>query len=136
MVDVLRFQVGRGQDVVGAVAELAAGSVSVVLRRLFAVHAGRILGLLVAVAQAAIHRGEFFGMRNFLDVAMAGGAFQVGVGRCLEGGRVEGRRHSGLPLAGARTGIVATGAVLVGGCGGLLAGEAGRQGGRDGSDPE
>ena len=84
-----RLQVGRGQDVVRAVAELAAGSIGVVLGRLLAVDAAGILALLFAVAQAAIDAGQLFRMRNFFDVAVAGDAIQGGMGGRFQGGRVE-----------------------------------------------
>src|SRR5258708_632785 len=46
-----RLQIRWRQDVVGSVAELAAGRVGIVLRRLPAVNAGCVLGLLIGVAR-------------------------------------------------------------------------------------
>lgn len=59
----LRFQVGRGQDVMrrrGDVAEFAARSIGVILRRLLPMDAAAILAELVAVAEAAIDLGPAF----------------------------------------------------------------------------
>ena len=63
-----------------AVAELAVGGVRVVLRRLLPVDAGGILALFFAMALAAIDGSQFFRMRHFLDVAVAGDAIEGGMG--------------------------------------------------------
>ena len=112
------------------------GGIGVVLRRLLPVDAAGILALLFAVAQAAVDRGQLFRMRHLLDVAVAGDAIEGGMGGRFQGGRVEARRHSGLALPDARTGIVAAGTVVGMRLRRLLAAEAGGQEGRNGSEPE
>ena len=119
-----------------AVAELAAGSIRVVLRRLLAVDAGGVLALLFAVAQAAVDAGQLVRMRHFFDVAVASDAIEGGMGGRFQGGRVEGRGHSGLAFPDTRAGIVAACTVLGTQLRRLLAAEAGDQKGRNGSEPE
>ena len=136
MVAVGRLQVGRGQDVMRAVAELAAGSIRVVLRRLLAVDAGAVLALLFGVAQAAVDAGQLVGMRHFFDIAVASDAIEGRMGGRFQGRRVEARRHSGLAFPDTRAGIVAACAVLGMRLRRLLAAEAGGQEGRNSSEPE
>ena len=134
-----RLQIGRGQDVMRSMTELATGGVRVVLCRLLPVDAGGILALLVAMATGTIDSGQLLRMGHCLDVAVACDAVQGGVGGRLQGGCVEARGHSRLARPDARTGIVTAGAVL-----GtwwcrwrrLLAAQAGSQQGRDGSEPK
>ena len=97
----------------GAVTLFAAGSVGVALSSPLAVDAGGVLGLLIGMAQAAIHAGELFGVGNLFDVDVAGDAFQRGVRRGFERGGMEAGRHTGLAPADAGPGIVTTGAVFV-----------------------
>jgi hypothetical protein len=78
-----RLHVGRGQDVMRAVAELAVGGIRVVLCRLFPVDAGGILALFFAMTLAAIDGSQLLRMRHFLDVAVAGNAIEGGMGRRL-----------------------------------------------------
>ena len=68
--------------------------------------------LLLAVALAAIDLGQFFGMRHFFDVAVAGDALERGMWGRFQGRRVEARGHSGLAFPDTRAGIVAAGTVL------------------------
>ena len=131
-----RLHVGRGQDVVRAVTELAVGSIRVVLRRLPAVDAGGVLALLVAMAQAAVDAGQLFRMRHFFDIAVAGDALEGRMGGRFQGGRVEARGHSGLAFPDARSGIVAACAVLGMQLRRRLAAEASGQQGRNGSEAE
>jgi hypothetical protein len=58
------------------------------------------------------------------------------MGRRLQGGRVETRRHSCLAFANARAGIMAACTVLGTQLRRLLAAETGGQQGRNGSEPE
>src|ERR1019366_5550745 len=66
-----RLQVGRGQDVMRAVAELAAGSRRVFLRSLLPVAAGGILFLLFGGPPAAINAGQLVRVWHFFDIAVA-----------------------------------------------------------------
>ena len=131
-----RLQVGRGQDLMRAVAELAAWSKRVVLRRLLAVDAGAVLALLFAVAPAAIDAGQLVRMGHFFDIAVAVHAFEGRMGGRFQGSRVEARRHSGLAFPGAGAGIMAARAIVVFWRSRLLAAEAGGQQGRNGSEPD
>ena len=68
----------------------------------------------VGVAHAAIDRLELFGMGKLLScqISVAGGALECGVRRGPQSRRVEGRRHSRLPLACAGSGFMAAHARL------------------------
>jgi len=116
------------------VAELAIGRVSVILGRLLAVNAAAVLGLLVAVAGAALHLGQLLRVWNFFNVAVAIGALESGVGGCLQSGSIEAGRNSRFPLAGSRTGVVATGAIVRMQLRDLLCREAARDHDRDHGD--
>ena len=95
-----------------------------------AVQAFRVLLLLVRVTGSAGHRLEFLGMGEFLllQVAVAGNAFYVGMGRGTQRRRVERWRHAGLPLARTAACFVAGHALLSprGNCG-LLSGREARR---------
>jgi hypothetical protein len=98
--------------------------------------AGGVLGLLVAMAQAAIHAGQLLRMRDLFDIHVAGDAFEGRMGGRFQGGRVETRGHSSLAFADAWAGIVAARTVLGMQLRRLLAAEGGGQQGRNGSEPE
>jgi hypothetical protein len=71
-----------------------------------------ILPLFVGVATTAVDRGELLGVRKVLfagEVRVAIGAFQCGMRRRTQSGGVERRRNSGLALARAAPGVVASG---------------------------
>jgi hypothetical protein len=93
-------------------AELAAGSIRVVLRRLLPMDAAGILALLLTVAKAAVHRRQLFRVWHLFDIGVACDAFNSGMRGRFQGGRVEARRYAGLALSGTRAGIVAAGTVV------------------------
>jgi hypothetical protein len=92
--------------------------------------------LFLSVAGTAVDFFQLLGVRNLLDLAVAGYATEGGMRGRLQGGRIETRGNSRLPLPGARPGIVAAGAVLGAQLRRLLAAEACRQHDRNGSEPE
>jgi len=96
----------------GAMAELAVGSVRVVLRRLLAMDAGAVLALFSIVAEAAVDAGQLFRMRHFFDVTVTSHAFQSGMRGRFQGGQVKARGRSGLPFPDTRAGIMATCTVI------------------------
>ena len=111
------------QDVVRAVARLAARGGGVAGRRPPAVHALDVLLLLVPVAGPAVDLRQLVRVRKLLHVAVARGAVEVGVGRGLQGRGVEVRGLARFSLARARSRLVAGGAIFGGRRRSLLAGE-------------
>ena len=90
--------------------------------------AGCVLLLLGGVARAARHGRKFVRMRYFLDIGVAGGTVDSGVGGCFQGCGIVPGGHAGLPPAGTRPGIVTPGAVFRFERGCLLASESGSEG--------
>jgi hypothetical protein len=74
-----RLQVGWSQNVVRAVAQLATGRVGIRLGCPLTVDAGLVLVLLFTVTLAAIHPRQLVRVRRFLNIAVAGNAFERSV---------------------------------------------------------
>ncbi len=100
------------QNVVSPVATLAVRGHLVAPRRSLPVQTGVVLGLLVGMARATIHRGQLLGMGKLLlgQLTVATGAFQRRVGRSGQTCRIDLRRYSRLPLPAAGANLVASGA--------------------------
>src|SRR5208337_5682705 len=96
-----RTGIGRAQDVVSSVTIRAARGQRVTAPGCPAVQAFRILLCFIGVARAAVNRLELFGMGKLFSsqISVATCAFKCSVRRGPQGSRVEGGRHSRLPLA-------------------------------------
>ena len=106
------------------------------LRRLLTMDTAAILAAFFTVAQATVHRDQFFRMRHLFDIAVACDALEGGMGGRFQRGGVESGGYTGLALPDTRAGIMAAGAVFGMQLRRLLAVEAGAQEGRNGSEPE
>jgi hypothetical protein len=71
-----------------------------------------ILALFIGVALPALHARQFIRVRHLFYIAVAAGAVQGGVGRCLQGRSIEARGHARLPFPYTRARIMASGAIL------------------------
>ena len=118
-----------------AVAELAIRSIGVVLGGFLTVNAATVLACFVGMARAAIHWGELLRVGNFLDIGMARHALECGVRRGLQSSSVERWRDAGLAVAGARAGVMTSGAILGFGSRALLGVTNGGKDDRGGGDP-
>ena len=100
---------GSAQDVVRAVTVAAGGRQPVAAGRRPPVKAGGVLRLLVAMACAAIHARQFFGVRKLLlgKLAVTGRALQRRMRRSAQSRRVKRRWHPFFALTRALPGIVA-----------------------------
>ena len=104
-----RVGAGRAQDVVRAMAVSAGGRQLVAASGRPPVQAGGILRLLVAMASAAIHTGEFLWVRKLLlgQLGVARGALELRMRRGAQSRGINRRRRTFFTFAGARTGVVA-----------------------------
>jgi len=110
-----RRGIGRPQDVVSSVTIRATRGQRVSAPRRLSVQAFRILLCFIGMARAAVNRLELFWVGKFfpaLQISVAIGALKCRVRRGPQGSRVEGGRHSRLPLACAGSGFVASQARL------------------------
>ena len=125
---------GRAFDGVRAMADLARRCQLIAARDGPAVQAIRELRQFVRMAGAALHGLQLFGMRKLLDcgqIGMARSAFQFGMRRSPQSGRIESGRHSGFAPARTPARIVAVEAILRAGQRlGCLRRQRGRQQGR------
>jgi hypothetical protein len=108
-----RAEVRGRQNLMSTVAELAAGSIGVVLGGFLPVDAGGVLVLLFDMAAATVHPTKFIGMRDFLDVLVTVDTCQGRMGRGLQGSGIECRRDAGLSGAVSASVIVAASAIFV-----------------------
>jgi len=115
MVEVGETLGGRAFDGVRAMADLARRCQLIAARDGPAVQAIRELRQFVRMAGAALHGLQLFGMRKLLDcgqIGMARSAFQFGMRRSPQSGRIESGRHSGFAPARTPARIVAVEAIL------------------------